>query len=157
MSKRSALILLAVVLGVAIPVCVWAVAASVFEGKPTYVAGGATGCWIWTEADGSLHVRFSTKEKERKFEGKFCAEKISKLDPYHVSDNASNVVTIGGDGKCLSFALKVDKNLVGFNFVGEGPKVSFNIQMDNITLNSDRIWLGGHNTNPPTNPFELVR
>ena len=153
--KKSTIILLAAAVLAAIPLVVYALPLSTFEGKPTYTAGGNTGAYIWY--DNGFVARFTTKEKERTFTGKICADAISGLEPNHVDSNASNTVSIGADAKCLAFSLKVDKTLVGFSWKAQGAKVTFDIKMDGSTLNNDRIWLGKSNTNPPANPFELNR
>ena len=156
MSKKSVLILVAVTLGVAIPVCVLALAASAFDGKPTYSAGCATGAWIWSEENG-LHLRVTTKDGAHVFKGKICANEITDMDYYHVADVSSNSVTLSGDHKCAHFDLQVNQTLVGFNFNARGQKVEFSIQMDEQNLPPQKIWIGGHGVNPPSNPFTLDR
>ena len=124
--KKAIIILLAAAVVAAIPAIALCMAASAFDGKPGFSAGGANGAWLWMEpAMNRLHVRFSTTGNEKRFFGSICGDKMSDLIIYKVNEQPENkdAAKIAGDAHCLTFNFKAKKNLVGFYVTPDGEPV----------------------------------
>jgi hypothetical protein len=133
-----------------------ALAPADFAGSPTsFKAGTANTAAVW-EADGGLHVRFTSDGSEQRYSGKVCGK--DKVDGLVAFENeGQDSIWIGPEGKCVWFKFVTRGGVDGFDIRAGGKVVFFDLRRASAGMPPESIWIGSGNRHPEHSPFTLQR
>ena len=137
-----------------VAVAAMAVPMSKLEGKPKLEIGDAFGYFLWHDKDG-VHLRWTTKEKERAFSGNVTANGELK-DLKRVKAEGDDWIKRTGPNS-FAFTTKTKEGVDGVDFRYEGPSMKLTLEVDGHPIPVQHIHVGSTSMHPKHNPFPVER
>lgn len=137
------------------------VEAPMFNGKPSFTAGGEQGMFVWQDRD-KIMVRFNAGSGTMVFEGKVCGAEVKSMQ--RIRAEGTDRVRVGPKRKCVHYDVTVGQGVDGFDTVILGKKVIFEQRSKPAdargkprVLKRGEISIGARSIHPPASPFAMDR
>lgn len=112
------------------------------------------GFWVWRGPKGGWHVRTTTSGKEHHFKGEIAVKGKGIMTELKANRTELND-RVRGNPSGAAFEFKTAGFEDGVDFLVEpGNCIEFNLKLDG-KAQADKIYLGGHQTNPASSWFRL--
>lgn len=127
-----------------------------FQGEPTLLTpGGATGYYIWHDADG-LSLRTTSHTGENHFSGRLTTDGAFRGVTLARPETGDGLAMVGPDH--LRFSFHTHQHLDGIDFHIEGGSwVRFDLELNGSPIGPRRIFVGRFNQHPGDNTFTIWR
>lgn len=125
---------------------------SVF-GQPKGMGAGSSRRYIIWRDNNTWHIRTTTSRKSHTFTGEIVAEG-GKISEVRTVSNERNDWVQQSNGERVSFDLKTQGEIDGFDFQTNARRLTFRLSVDGESR-GDLIYIGSEASNPANVPFTL--
>lgn len=122
-------------------------------GQPQGMGAGSSRRYIIWRDNNTWHLRTTTSRKSHIFAGEIIAEG-GKISDVHTVSNERNDWVLNPNGERVSFDLKTQGEIDGFDFQTNARRLTFRLSVDGESR-GDLIYIGSQGSNPANVPFTL--